>query len=73
MDGRNITPIPLGLLRNAATEAGFIDIEFQAAAPPVFSGLTWWKMRLLGWAIQRASGRRLWDGDILFCQGAKPR
>jgi len=69
----HITPIPLGLLRNAATEAGFVDLKFQAAVPPVFPGITWIKMRLLAWAIQLASGRRLWDGDILFCQGVKPR
>ena len=62
----HITPIPIGLLRNAAIEAGFVDVKLHAIARPAFSGLNWWKMRLLAWAVQLASGRRLLNGDIIF-------
>jgi SAM-dependent methyltransferase len=68
----HITPVPITLLRNAAIEAGFVDVELHSIARPSFPGLNWWKMRLLAWAIQLASGRRLWDGDVIICQAVKP-
>ena len=68
----HITPIPIGLLRNAAIEAGFVDVKVHAVIRPSFPGLRWWKMRLLAWAIQFASGHRLLNGDIIICQAIKP-
>jgi hypothetical protein len=71
VDG-HITPISTDVLNLALLEAGFINIKIEAIAPLQFKGLAWWKMRAFSWILQKASGRRLMDGDIMICQASKP-
>ena len=62
----HITPMLLPVLRNALQESGFVDIQIDSIAPLRFRGLAWWRMRLLAWALRKAIGRPLREGDFLI-------
>jgi len=67
----HIMPILLPVLRYALDESGFGDIRIDSIAPLKFSGLGWWKMRLLAWMLRGAIGRPLLEGDFLIAQARR--
>jgi cyclopropane fatty-acyl-phospholipid synthase-like methyltransferase len=69
----HITPILLPVLRHALEECGFVDIRIDSAAPLSFSGLAWWRMRLLAWVLRRITARPLLEGDFLIACASRLR
>lgn len=69
----HITPILLPVLCNALKEAGFTDIHLTSVAPLEFTGLSWWKMRLLAWFLRKIASRPLYEGDFLIASAQRPR
>ncbi len=68
----HINPILLPVLRHALEESGFADIRIDSIAPLRFSGLVWWKMRLLAWVLRQITARPLLEGDFLIVRATRP-
>ena len=69
----HIMPILPTVLRYALEECAFTDIDLHSIAPLEFSGLSWWKMRLLAWMLRRMIARPMLEGDFLIAQARRPR